>query len=172
MVKRALLPSSSPAATLTLLGPVIFPSHETVFLRLFPQHETVFSRSSPHMKPPCSHESSSQDYLKLFDRYVDFLNLDVEACMASMTHRSNGGGGGDGDDDDEEGLGVAPVNLAALRAVLTKHQVSYGTKNTEADLGSRGNSRYNFSWDGGLASRYPIVALLDSPRIASPWIAG
>ncbi|CBJ31041.1 dynein heavy chain [Ectocarpus siliculosus] len=65
-----------------------------------------------------------RDYLKLFDRYVDFLNLDVEAYMASMTHTSNDGGGGDGDDDEEEGLGVATVNLAALRAVLTKHQTA------------------------------------------------
>ncbi|CAM9640348.1 unnamed protein product, partial [Ectocarpus fasciculatus] len=65
-----------------------------------------------------------RDYLKLFDRYVDFLNLDVEAYMASMTHTSKDGGGGGDDDDDEEGLGVATVNLAALRAVLTKHQTA------------------------------------------------
>ena len=47
--------------------------------------------------------------------------------MASMTHAGGGGGGGGGggeDDDDEgEGLGVDMVNLEALRAVLSKHQV-------------------------------------------------
>ena len=43
-----------------------------------------------------------------------------------MTHTSAaGGGGGDDDDDDDGGLGVATVNLAALKAVLTKHQVAY-----------------------------------------------
>lgn len=46
--------------------------------------------------------------------------------MASMTHAGGGGGGGGGgddDDDEEEGLGVDMVNLEALRAVLSKHQV-------------------------------------------------
>lgn len=43
-----------------------------------------------------------------------------------MTYTSDsGGGGGDDDDDDEDGgLGMATVNLAALKAVLTKHQVA------------------------------------------------
>lgn len=66
-----------------------------------------------------------QEYLALFERYIDFVNLDVEAYLASMTHTSDAsGGGGDDEDDDDEGLGVATVNLAALKAVLTKHQVN------------------------------------------------
>lgn len=68
----------------------------------------------------------------MFECYIDFLNLDVEQYLASMTHSGvaggvggNGGGGGDEDDDDEDGgLGVATVDLAALRAVLLKHRVS------------------------------------------------
>ena len=64
--------------------------------------------------------------MKLFEPYISFLNLDVEQYMASMTHAgaNGGGGGGDDDDDEEEGLGVAEVNLEALRAVLSKHQVN------------------------------------------------
>ena len=61
--------------------------------------------------------------MKLFEPYISFLNLDVEQYMASMTHAGASGGGGDDDDDEEEGLGVAMVNLEALRAVLSKHQV-------------------------------------------------
>lgn len=64
-----------------------------------------------------------QEYLKLFEGYIDFLNLDVEAYLASMTHTTAATGGGDDDDDDDGGLGVATVNLAALKAVLAKHQV-------------------------------------------------
>lgn len=69
--------------------------------------------------------TTPQEYLALFERYIDFLNLDVEVYLASMTHTSDdGGGGGDDDDDEDGGLGVATVNLAALKVVLTKHQVT------------------------------------------------
>lgn len=88
---------------------------------LFPaQEQTIPPQTTP----------TPQEYLTLFERYIDFLNLDVEVYLASMTHTSGGdggGGGGDDDDDDEDGgLGVATVNLAALKTVLTKHQVPEG----------------------------------------------
>jgi len=50
----------------------------------------------------------------------------VETYLASMTH-TTAAAAGDDEDDDDGGLGVATVNLAALQAVLTKHQVRPGT---------------------------------------------
>lgn len=81
----------------------------------------IETRAKKNHAPDSHHHR--QEYLKLFEGYIDFLNLDVEAYLASMTHTTAAAGGGDDDDDDDGGLGVATVNLAALRAVLAKHQV-------------------------------------------------
>lgn len=75
-----------------------------------------------HWLPP---PPAYQEYLKLFDGYIDFLNLDVEKYLSSMTH-TTAEVEGDDDDDEGEGLGVPTVDLAALRVVLTKHQVRTG----------------------------------------------
>lgn len=84
--------------------------------------------------------SISQEYLKRFDRYIDFLNLDVERYMASMTH-TGPAAGGDNDDDDndgEGGLGLPSVDIAALRSVLQKHRVRH-------------------KWEGVIAADCPVA---------------
>lgn len=58
--------------------------------------------------------------MRLFETYIDFMNLDEELYLSSMTHVVPPA---EDASDEGEGLGVATVDLGDLREVLAKHRV-------------------------------------------------
>ena len=70
------------------------------------------------------------EYLTKFDKYSDFLNLDVETYLSGLKHaqsdESDDEGGGDDDDGNDDSVAegsskLVKVNLDSLREVLSKH---------------------------------------------------